>query len=129
MDFLPLGEGEGDGDFFAFGEADGSGVSLGVGLDFDEERFFGEALAVGDGLGVSAGEGEGCGLIFGLGEGIGVDFFLVEEVFRFFGGGVGSKIFLRDLPNDSSALSSGAASANTKARKMHRARAVIHPER
>jgi len=99
--------GEGEGELLAFGLADGSGVTFGLGVG--DALGFGEALAFGDGL--AFGEALGLGLgepIFALGEGEGVGlFFAALEVFRFFGTGVGSKMRLIFVPNDSSACNCG----------------------
>src|SRR4029077_9706410 len=55
--------------------------------------FFGEALGEGSGVDFFFGDGDG----ESLGEGVGDGFFLVDA-FRFFGGGVGSKICLIFVP-------------------------------
>lgn len=123
--FLRFGEGEGE--FFDFGVAVGSGVRLGFGLDLGDALDFGEGLDDGEGLGLAVGEG--FGLALGLGDGVGVGFFLVVEAFRFFGGGVGSKIRLIFVPSDSSALSSGARAPNATPRPSKRQPAVFQAAR
>ena len=101
---LPLGEGDGELVGFGLGVSDASGVGLGVGLFFAKVLFFfGEALGEGSGVAFSFGEGlaegSGVGFFFGdaLGDGVGEAFFL-WEAFRFFGGGVGSKMRLIFVP-------------------------------
>ena len=115
--------------FFFLGEALGEESGVGVGEVF---FFFGEAV----GLGVSAGaglaeaflffDGEGDGDFSGVGDGFGVDdfsavsfFFGAVELLRCLRGagvGVGAKIFLILVPNDSSdrARSEAASSAIEK---------------
>jgi hypothetical protein len=117
---LALGVEEGDGDsvgdgvgetaglrFFFFGEELGDDSGVGVGEDF---FFFGEeealGVAVSAGVGLAAfflGDGAFSGDAVGLGEGdfSAVVFFLV--CLRGVGVGVGAKIFLSLVPNDSSA--------------------------
>lgn len=127
----------------ALGVAEGGGVSSGVGvgdafffrwleglevgegdsvLAADARFFFGEALGVGDGEPSATGE---C-LFFGDGEGAGDDFFSGEAAFFFrCGVGVGvEKIFLRVLPNDSSAASTDGTAMARQATKI-RARKIM----
>ncbi len=85
---LPLREG--DGEFL--GDDEASGVELGVGVSF------GVAAGVGDESFFFEGKGVGEGL-----------FFDVVDAFFFFGGGVGSKMRLIFVPNDSSARAAGTA--------------------
>ena len=109
--FFFLGEG--------LGETSGEVLGLGLGEDF---FFFGEGEVLGDGFSV----GVGLGVVFFLGEGdfsgeavgfgVGdfasaVDFFLV---LRGAGVGVGAKIFLSLVPNDSSAGAFTAAPLPTR---------------
>lgn len=136
-DGLGLGSGVGEPFFFlAFPEADGElfgvglGASDGLGVSdrlgfvvgeaeaFDELLRSSESLSVVDsfGLAVLVRFGEAVGETFGLaeGEGVGeaVDFFDVELV-RFFGTGVGWKIFFNLSPKPSSACKRAApAKAN-----------------
>lgn len=77
-----------------FGVSDGSGVGLAVEFFLEAMLFF-------------FGEGSGVPFSFGDGEGVGVVFFLVVEVLRFFGGGVGSKNCFSFVPNDCSAPTGG----------------------
>jgi hypothetical protein len=129
-------DGEGDGvgvplRFFfleeGLGETSGEGLGVGLGEDF---FFFGEGETVGDdfsvgvGLGVVffLGEGDFSGEAVGFGEGdlVAVDFFFV---LRGAGVGVGAKIFLSLLPNDSSAGAFTAPPvANAMTREMQRIR-------
>jgi hypothetical protein len=116
---LGLGPGVGEPFFFLlFGEPDGEAFGLGLGVSegmelavgegdaFDELLRFGDAVGFGvcSGSGVLFAFGEALGEAFGLGEGVGeaVDFFEVE-LLRFFGAGVGSKIFFILSPKPSSA--------------------------
>jgi len=108
--------GVGEGFFFFFGEALGEESGVGVGEDFF--FFFGEADALASEFSAGVGlaetffffEGEGDGDFSGVAVGFGVgDFsassFFGDEVLRCFRGvglGVGAKIFLILLPNDSS---------------------------
>ena len=92
--FLRLPFGDGDGELVGDGVSEASGVGLGVGLFFAElPFFFGEGLGDGSGVDFFFGEAEG----EAVGEGVAEDFFLLD-VFRFFGGGVGSKIRLIFVP-------------------------------
>jgi hypothetical protein len=90
--------------FFDFGDADGSGVSVALGLgeaDGDGWRFFDFGMAEGSGVSFGVGVCEG----FGEVRASSLFFFVVEAACRFFRGdgvGVGAKIFLILLPNDSS---------------------------
>ena len=128
------GEGEGVGEPLAFffleeglGEASGEVLGLGLGEDF---FFFGEGEILGDGFSVGVGlavvfflgEGDFSGdtVGFGVGDLAAVDFFFV---LRGAGVGVGAKIFLSLVPNDSSAGAFTAAPiANTMTRKRRRIR-------
>jgi hypothetical protein len=130
-----LGEGE-DLRFF-FGEALGEESVAGVGEDFF--FFFGEADTLGSGFSAAAGLPEaffffgedGDADFSGVADGFGVDdlssssFFLgaVEllRCFRGVGVGVGAKIFLILLPNDSSACNRSAAPRNITIKKAVRA--------
>lgn len=127
--------GLGLGDALGVSSGSGEGVTLGEGL---VEAFFflllfddgeGEAFGVGDragdaaGVGEFAGFGEGLdfgvalGEAFGRGEGVGVaELFFLDplELFRFFGGGVGSKMPLILSPNDC-ASACGAVKPNATA--------------
>jgi hypothetical protein len=93
------GSGVGEDFFFLFGEAEalGSGFSVGVGLA--EDFFFFDGEGDGDFSGVAEG--------FGAGDFSGSSFFFdafeLLRCFRGAGVGVGAKIFLILLPNDSSA--------------------------
>lgn len=114
--FFDLGEAEGE----LFGAGVSEGVAVGDGLVLDELLRFGEAVGVGDSSGFFAealGFGEADGDVDGLGFGDGVgellDFFAVK-LFRFFGGGVGSKIFLILSPNESSAACAAGAAKMRK---------------
>ena len=95
--FLRLPFGDGEGELVGVGVSDASGVGLGVevGVFFAELPFFflGDGLGVGSGVDFFFGEAEGDapGDGDGLGDGVGDAFFLLDA-FRFFGGGVGSKI-------------------------------------
>ncbi|MFN2475111.1 MAG: hypothetical protein ABR526_02065 [Chthoniobacterales bacterium] len=104
--FLPFAEGEGELFGLALGVSEGVGLAVGEGDAFDELLRFCEALAFGvsSGSGVLFGFGEAPGETFGLADGVGeaVDFFDVE-LLRFFGGGVGSRIFFNLSPSPSSA--------------------------
>jgi hypothetical protein len=118
-DALALADGEGDspGEGLGVGDAlrffflaDPVGEDSGVGLD-EDFFFFAEADAlaygVSDGVGLAAvfffGDGDFSGVAvgFGVGDFSAVDFFFV--CLRGVGVGVGAKIFLSLLPNDSSA--------------------------
>lgn len=131
-----VGDGDGDGvgdplRFFFFeeglGEASGEGLALGLGEDFfffGEGETRGDGFSVGVGLGVDFffGEGDFSGDAVGFGEGdlVAVDFFFD---LRGAGVGVGAKIFLSLVPNDSSAGAFTAAPvANAITRKMPRIR-------
>jgi hypothetical protein len=120
-----VGDGDGEDFRFFFGEALGEGA--GVGEDF--LFFFGEADALGSGVSPGAGlgdvfffEDEGDGDRSGVADGFGVGnffassfFFGVGEILRCFRGGgvgVGAKIFLILLPNDSSACAGAAKFVN-----------------
>jgi hypothetical protein len=124
------GSGVGEDFFFFFGEALGEESGSGVGEDFF--FFFGEADALGSAFspGVGLGEiffffeGEGDGDFSGVADGFGVGDFSAssfffgagEDVLRcFFGAGVGvgAKIFLILLPNDSSVRARSALPAKT----------------
>jgi hypothetical protein len=120
--------GELEGDDFGVALGDGSTLALGlavplgvgVGLDFDELFRFGDALGFGDSAGladgVAVGAAEGDGDAFGFGDAVGdVLAFFVVELFRFFGAGVGSKIFLILSPRPSSARPCGAEPASATA--------------
>jgi hypothetical protein len=119
------GVGEGEGlCFFFFGEA--LGEESGVGVDQDFCFFFAEADALGSGFSAGVGlpeaffffeeEGDGdfSGVADGFGEGdFSASFFFCGAVellrcFRGVGVGVGAKIFLILLPNDSSACARSA---------------------
>ncbi len=102
---FPFGEADAEGDLSGFGVTDGS--SSAFELDF-ELSFFGVALGSGDGLRFGVGEGDADAFGFAVGDGVGegLDFFVVE-LFRFLGGGVGSKICLILSPKLSSALAAG----------------------
>jgi hypothetical protein len=121
--------GTGEALFFFFGEALGEESGSSVGEDFF--FFFGEADAPGSASSTELElaeiffffEGEGDGDFSGVADGLGVgdfsasSFFFdaVEEILRcFFGAGVGvgAKIFLIVLPNDSSACSCAFAPRN-----------------
>lgn len=116
-----VGVGDGDGlrfFFFFFGE--GLGEESGVGVAEGIFLFFGEGETVGSGVFSGTGlpeaffffEGEGDGDFSGVGDGFGAGdfsafsfFFNAVELLRCFRGGgvgVGAKIFLILLPNDSS---------------------------
>jgi len=113
----------GDGELFGFAVAEGSGVAFGLG--FGEAPNFGEALGLGDALGFGLGDGL---FAFGDGEGVGLEVFFT--LFRFFGGGVGSKMRLIFVPNDSSAACSrGATLAKTSATASRPAVASLQPRR
>jgi hypothetical protein len=140
---VTLGLGGGDGDSLGDGDDDGvgeplpfffleeglgepSGEGLGLGEDF---FFFGEGETLGDGFSVGVGlgvvfffaEGDFSGVAFGFGDGdlVAVDFFFVLRA----GVGVGAKIFLSLVPNDSSAGAFTAAPvANAMTRKRQRIR-------
>lgn len=129
------GDGVGDGEDlrFFFGEVLGEESGVGEGFLF----FFGEAVALGSAFSAGVGlaeafffffEGEGDGDFSGVADGFGVgdfsasSFFFdaVEEVLRFFRGagvGVGAKIFLILLPNDSSVHARSALPVNRAIRK------------
>lgn len=140
-----LGEGSGDsagdgvGDRedlrFVFGEALGEESGIGVGEDFF--LFFGEAEALGSAFSAGVGlaeafffffEGEVDGDFSGTADGFGVGDFsassffcaAVEDVLRCFRGagvGVGAKIFLIWLPNDSSACARSTAPGSITIKK------------
>jgi hypothetical protein len=101
-----LGVGE-DLRFFFFGEAFGEDSGEGLGEDFfffGEGEALGAGFSVGVGLGVfflAEGVGDFSGDAFGFGEGdlSAVAFFFLRGA----GVGVGAKIFLSFVPNDSSA--------------------------
>ena len=137
-DALADGDGDGVGDVFFFrrgdeeGEADGEGDGETVG------ELFGLALgeAVAFGVGDAAGLADGLGEAPGFGEGVGVGdvfFFVLLELFRFFGGGVGWKIRLISWPNDcapASRNSSGGAPSTAQTATtipIARARRIIAP--
>jgi hypothetical protein len=132
-----LGDAEGDGVgeplpffFLEEGLGEASGEALGLGLGRGEDFFFfgegeilGDGFSVGVGLGVLfLGEGDFSGeaVGFGVGDFVAVDFFFV---LRGAGVGVGAKIFLSLVPNDSSAGAFIAAPvANAMTRKTQRIR-------
>lgn len=112
--------GEPDGELCAVGVSDASGFGVTDGADFDEllllcagvgdssgggELFrFGDGVGVGDFSGFGVAEGDADALGLGDADGVGeLADFLPVELLRFFGGGVGSKIFLILSPNESSA--------------------------
>jgi len=112
-------------------EGGGAGVSAGVGDGLSSAAGLGDGLGFlrfdllfGDGLGDGVGEAF---LGFGeaVGDGLGVLFFV--ERFRCFrdgvGVGVGSKIILIFVPNDSSAAS-GAAIVPTKIATVRKSRSI-----
>jgi hypothetical protein len=93
------GAGVGEDFFFFFGEADTSGSTLSAGVGLAEDFFFFEEEGDGDFCGVADG--------FGVGDFSASSFFFgAVELLRCLRGagvGVGAKIFLILLPNDSSA--------------------------
>ena len=121
------------------GVAEGSGVSVGLADGVSA----GVTVADGDGVGVGdaflrfdfafgAGLGDGVGEIFfcfgeAVGDGLGVGFF--AERFRCFrvgvGVGVGSKIFLIFVPNDSSAVPEAGIAVKQIARTKRLRRIVL----
>jgi hypothetical protein len=104
------GEGLGLGDFFFFGEGEMLAVGFSVGLGLGDAFFLGEGDFSGDAVGFGEGEGDLVAVVF---------FF----VFRGAGVGVGAKIFLSLLPNDSSAGAFTAApAANAMTSKVQRIR-------
>ena len=122
----------------AEGGAVGCGVSLGIGVAVPSGVVVEDGYALGLGVGdlffrfdFVSGEGlaDGAGEIFffgeAVGDGLGVDF--PVERFRCFrdgvGVGVGSKIFLIFVPNDSSAAS-GAAIVPNKIATMRKNRSI-----
>lgn len=126
--------GVGEDFFFFFGEALGEESGAGVGEDFC--FFFGEADALGSassaGVGLAetlfffeeGGDGDFSGVAdgFGAGDFSASSFFLgaVEDGLRCFRGvgvGVGAKIFLILLPNDSSARACSATPMSSELRK------------
>jgi hypothetical protein len=127
---------------FFFGDAPGEVSGSGVGEDFF--FFFGEAEALGSGESSGVGladaffffEGDGNGDFSGVADGFGVGdfsassfFFEVVELLRCFRGagvGVGAKIFLILLPNDSSA---GARCARPRSNAARKKAVVIFPAR
>jgi hypothetical protein len=96
--------GVGAGDvFFFFGEADAFGAGFSAGVGLPEVFFFFEEEGDGDFSGVADG--------FGVGDFSASSFFFTVELLRCFHGvgvGVGAKIFLILLPNDSSACARSA---------------------
>jgi hypothetical protein len=127
-DFSGVGVGDGDDLRFFFGEGPGEEPGAGVGEDFF--FFFGEAEALGSALSVGVWlaedffflEEEGDGDFSGVADGFGVGdfsassfFFGVAELLRCLRGagvGVGAKICLILLPNDSSARDRSALHAS-----------------
>jgi hypothetical protein len=103
---LDFDEGDGEGD------AVGVGVTDGVAVAFGESEALGEALTFGDGL--DFGVAEGVAPALGEGDGVGAAFFFVVELFRFFGGGVGSKICFILSPIDCASDDCGARTAHAK---------------
>lgn len=138
-DSVEVGVGDEEDLRFFFGEGLGDESGPGVGEDFF--FFFGEAEALGSAFSVGVGlavvlfffEEEGEGDFSGVADGFDVGdfsassfFFGVVGLLRFFRGagvGVGAKIFLILLPNDSSACERSALHASIPIKR--RARAIL----
>ena len=118
--FPPLRVGEGELVGVGVTDAAGVGDAVGEAVGFGVVVADGVGLALGAGLAFGVGLAPGVGELFGLGDGVGVDdFFFAEllELFRFFGGGVGSKMLLILSPNDC-ACASSCADPNTTAKTV-----------
>ena len=117
--FPPFRVGEGELVGVGVMDAAGVGVAVGEAVGFGVMVADGVGLALGVGLAFGVGLASGVGELFGLGDGVGVeDFFFEElELFRFFGGGVGSKMLLILSPNDC-ACASGCANPKTTAKTV-----------
>ena len=118
--FPPLRVGEGELVGFGVTGASGVGDAVGEAVGFGVVVADGVGLALGVELALGVGLAPGVGELFGLGDGAGVeDFFFAEllELFRFFGGGVGSKMLLILSPNDC-AWAAGCAKPNITAQAV-----------